>query len=141
MYKLISFIQGAIIAIMILSNGLMASAIGNPYAIVLNHLIGLTTIGFVVIATKNKWLSLKGIPLLYLTGGLTGLVTVYATNIAFIGLGATLTLMIGMVSRIISSLVIDHFGLMGNQKYRFVPPKLIGVGLMTVGLVIIVLSN
>lgn len=140
MYKSLALVNGALIAIMILSNGIMVEFLGNTTAVLMNHVIGLTTALIFVAITKTKWQSLKGIPIFYLTAGLTGLITVSLSNIAFLALGATITLMLSMFGRLITSFVIDHYGLMGMKQYPFQPIKLIGLGLMTSGAMFIILG-
>lgn len=138
MYKPFAVINGLLISLMILSNGLMTEVLTNTPAVLLIHLTGLVCIGSVILVTRQKWISLKGIPVFYLLGGLTGLATVYITNISFIALGATVTLMLSMIGQIATSTVIDHYGLMGMKKHPFHPAKLIGLTLMMLGLMLIV---
>lgn len=140
MYKSFSLITGGIVAVMILSNAVMMNAVGNIQSVLLNHLIGLCVIVLLMVITKTKWHSIKGIPFFYILGGVTGILTVAFTNIAFVGLGATIVLMLSTVGRITTSSVIDHFGLMGRKKYPVRPVKFIGLILMLLGLVFIVLG-
>lgn len=140
MYKSMALINGMLISVMILSNGLMVEVLTNTPSVVINHLIGLSIISIIFFLSKESWVSLKKIPYLYLFGGLSGLVTVYFTNISFLLLGATLTLMISMVGRIGLSLIVDHFGLLGMKKYPFRPAKIVGILFMATGIIIIILS-
>lgn len=137
MYKSFALLNGALVAIMILSNGLMVEAIGNTSGVLINHVIGITLAFAVFFFTNNKWHSLKGIPFFYLLAGITGLLTIAFSNIAFLSLGATVTLMLSMFGRIVTSSVIDHFGLMGMKRFPFQPKKFIGLGLMMIGVVLI----
>ncbi len=140
MYKSLALGNGALIALMILSNGLMVEILGNTPATVINHIIGLTAALIFFIVTGSRWTSLKGIPIFYLLAGVTGLMTVYMANIAFLALGATITLMLSMFGRLVASSVIDHYGLMGMKQYPFEPLKFVGLGLMTLGVVFIVIG-
>ena len=138
MYKSLAMFNGGIIAVMIFSNGIMTEHLGNIPAVLLNHIIGLASALLLFYVTKTKWHSLKGIPLFYLTAGVTGLITVSFTNIAFLSLGATVTLMLSMFGRLASSAVIDHFGLMGMKPCPFHPAKVLGLLLMVLGIAFIV---
>lgn len=140
MYKSLALTNGAVIAIMILSNAIMVEVLGNTTSVLINHIIGLSAAIVFFALTRSKWQSLRGIPVFYLTAGLTGLMTVYLSNIAFLALGATITLMLSMFGRLITSSVVDHFGLMGMEKYPFKPAKFIGLGIMTLGVILIVLG-
>lgn len=139
MYKSLATISGMLVAIMVLANGILTEYIGNTQSVVFVNATGLVIMVLFFIVTKDKLNSIKGINFFYLLGGVTGIITVYATNVSFLALGATITLMISMVGRIVTSSLIDHFGLMGMDKYPFKPIKLIGIGIMVVGLLLIVL--
>lgn len=138
MYKSLAAISGMLVAIMVLANGILTEYIGNTPSVVFVNAIGLIAMLVIIIATKEQWRTLKGINFFYILGGVTGIVTVYATNVSFLALGATVTLMISMFGRIITSSIIDHFGLLGMDKYPFKPAKLIGISIMTIGLILIV---
>lgn len=134
MYKLLAAGGGMMLAIMILSNNMMVLALGNEPAVVINHIVGLITISIILLMTKERRRSMKGIPLFYLLGGVTGVGTVFFTNASYIALGATITLMLSMIGRIVTSTVIDHYGLMSRPRYPFNRRKAIGLLLMAVGL-------
>lgn len=138
MYKSLAAFAGMLVALMVLANGILTEYIGNTPSVVFVNGLGLVCMTTFIIVTKEKWISIKGIHLLYLFGGVTGIVTVYTTNVSFLALGATVTLMVSMFGRILTSTVIDHFGLMGMNKYPFKPGKLIGLGIMTLGLLLII---
>ncbi|MEN8907637.1 MAG: DMT family transporter [Clostridiales bacterium] len=140
MYKSMAVINGALIAVMILSNGLMVKAFGNTPSVLLNHLIGLSFAASIFILSKSKWCSLREIPVFYLLAGITGIFTVYFTNVAFLALGATVSIVLSMFGRIITSAVIDHYGLMGMKKYHFKPIKLIGLFFMFIGVILIIIT-
>ncbi len=140
MYKTYSFIIGAVIAVMILSNTIMMKAIGNFAALVLINVIGLISALILMLYKKSYPLKLKGIPWFYLVGGLTGCLTVFMSNISFVTLGATLTLMLATFGQIVTSSTIDHFGLLGMEKYPFRKSKLIGIAFMLLGVILIILG-
>ncbi len=140
MYKTYSFIIGAVIAIMILSNTIMMKAVGNFAALVLINVIGLISAIILMLYKKSYPLKLKGIPWFYLIGGFTGCITVFMSNISFVTLGATLTLMLATFGQIITSTTIDHFGLLGMKKYPFRKSKVIGLSLMIIGITFIIFA-
>lgn len=139
MYKILAVIVGSITSFMILSNGLLTDSLGNTPALIFIHITGL--LGSIVLFTlkKEHWQSLKNLPVLYLFGGSVGTVMVYLTNLSFLAIGVTITLVLSLVGRIIASTVIDHFGLLGMEKYPFVKQKIIGLLCITLGVVCIVL--
>ncbi len=139
MNKSLAILNGMLLSILVLSNGLMVEIFTNSPAVLANHVIGLTTIALLVFFTKEKWVSLKGIPLFFLLGGITGISNIYLINVSFLSLGATTTLMLSSIAQITASTTVDHFGLFGMKRYPFKPKKLIGLALMIIGLIFIVL--
>lgn len=139
MYKSLALINGSLVAVMILSNGILVEAIGNSHSIIVIHLLGLSIALLLFIFSKGHWHKIKGIPIFYLLAGVTGLFTVAFSNIAFLSLGATVTLMLSMFGRILTSSVIDHFGLMGMKQYPFEAKKFFGLGLMLIGVICILI--
>ena len=138
MYKPIAMFAGALVALMILSNSFIVSAFGNESAVFVSHTVGLVTALIFFALTGSRWQSLKGIPIFYLLAGITGLATVYLSNLSFMALGATLTLVLSMFGQIVTSSVIDHFGLMGMRRYPFKTLKILGLLLMALGVFFIV---
>lgn len=138
MYKSLAALSGMLVAIMVLANGILTEYIGNTQSVLFVNSLGLFVMASFVILTRVKWQTIKGLNFFYLLGGVTGIVTVYATNVSFLELGATVTLMISMIGRILTSSLIDHFGLMGMERYPFKPLKLVGIGIMVAGLLLIV---
>ncbi len=139
MYKLLAMFSGMTVAIMILSNGLLVESIGGTPALLFIHITGLMGALLLFYSNKGSWTTLKGIPFFYLLGGVTGVASVYFTNLAFLSIGATVTLMLSLVGRIVTSTIIDHYGLMGMKKYPFVPLKLLGLALISVGALFLIM--
>ncbi len=140
MYKTYAFLTGIVISIMLLSNAIMTRTVGNFTGILLIHIIGFMGSIVLFLASRAKIASLKGIALIYLFGGTTGYMTVYFSNLAFITLGATLTLMLSMFGQIATSTIVDHYGILGMEKFPFKKEKFIGLTLMLIGVALIVLG-
>ncbi len=141
MNKTYAFFTGIVIAVMLLVNSIMTKAVGNFAGIVMIHLVGLIGAALILLLTKTEIKSLKGISFVYLFGGTTGFFTVYFANLSFINLGATLTLMLTMFGQILMSTIVDHYGLLGMEKFPFNKWKLSGIALMIIGVVLIVLGG
>lgn len=132
--------NGIVLALMIFANGLLVENLGNTPATLLIHIIGLITIGSIILITKEKWISLKGISPIFLLGGVTGIANVYLLNISFLASGATTTLLLSAIGQIAASTGVDHFGLFGMDRYPFNPKKILGLAVIMVGLILVVLS-
>lgn len=136
MYKFYAILIGILITIMVTFNGILESHIGNYLAVLIIHIVGLTSISLILIMKREKPVFKKGIPYYLYSGGAIGILLVLVNNICFSNLGASLTLSLGVFGQLLLSSVIDHFGLMGMDVYKFQPKKLIGFSIILIGIVI-----
>lgn len=80
--------------------------------------------------------NIKSCNKLYLSGGILGVIIVY-TVIQGIGkLGPTCSTAIILVAQLVSASLIDAFGLFDTQRIKFDSPKIIGVLIMILGIII-----
>ncbi|MFA9398107.1 MAG: DMT family transporter [Clostridiaceae bacterium] len=136
MYNSIAALIGALIAIMVVFNGSLSSSLGNYTSIVIIHFIGLVSITFILIIKKSKLKFQKTIPIYLYSAGAIGVFTVLFNNLTFPKLGVSLTLALGLLGQSITSIVIDHFGLLGMKKIKFKKKKFIGIAFITIGVLI-----
>ncbi len=136
MYNLYSGLIGVLIAIMLVFNGVLASNIGNYSSTVIIHIIGLIGISFVLIINKAKFDYYKDIPLHLYSAGAIGVFTVLFNNISFNHLGVSLTLALALLGQSFASVVIDHYGLLGMEVVKFKRDKILGLILISLGIVI-----
>lgn len=133
MFKGLAIFDGMLISLMVMVNGLLAMTLGDYAALIVIHITGLITITIILIM-KRKKISISKVPFILLTGGAFGVFTLFSNSVCVGELGVTLTLGIGLLGQIIVSCIIDHFGLFGVKKYKFIPKKSIGIILMCVGI-------
>ena len=134
MYSIISAGIGVLISIMILFNGAMSNSLGNGMALVLIHFTGLITLIFV--GEIPNWDKLKNIPLYLLSAGAIGIFIVTFNNVSFLNIGMSLTLALGLLGQALIALVFDHYGFLGMKKVKFRKKKLIGLGMITLGIIV-----
>ena len=139
MYKFLSVTAGVLVSVMILFNGMLSGKIGNNAATVVIHIVGLLCIIFVLIITKTKLKAGKNIPIYLYSAGAIGVFTVLFTNISFAHLGASITCALSLLGQSICSIIIDHFGLLGANVIKFKKEKLIGLVLISIGIVVMML--
>ena len=139
MARFLSILSGILISVMMLFNGQLSEAYGNALATVLIHAVGLLGIGAWLIVKKQSLKHTLGEPWHLYVGGVIGIVTVMLTNLTFLHLGVSLTLVLSLLGQVVISLVIDAAGLLGAKKVRFEKKKLIGVGLVAAGAVVMLL--
>lgn len=136
MYKLSAIFIGLLIAIMVTFNGTLASNAGDYMGVLITQIVGLITISLILII-KRKGISLKkGIPFYLFIGGTIGVVLTLFNNISVNALGVSLSLSLGLLGQSVAAVIIDHFGLLGMDKYEFKKEKLIGFVLAFAGIVV-----
>jgi bacterial/archaeal transporter family-2 protein len=89
---------------------------------------------------KIPWPALKtvmGIPWWMWTGGVFGAFLVVVTIILAPTLGATTTLGLLVAGQMIASLILDHYGLIGYQEHPTTVWRMVGVGFLVAGVVLI----
>ena len=72
------------------------------------------------------------------TGGLIGAIVVTSSLIMVPRMGSLLWFAALITGQILASTVLDHFGWLGNPRIVASPTRLIGVGLLLAGLLVIV---
>lgn len=135
-YKSSAFLIGFLIAIMVTFNGTLSNNIGTINATFIIHLIGLITLIIFLKVTNRKILFSKEIPLLLFTGGLFGVVITVFNNICFSNLGVSLTLALGLLGQSITSLIIDHYGILEMDVRKFNKKKIYGFFIIFIGIII-----
>lgn len=140
MNYIISIFTGALLALMISLNGTVGEASGNYASSVIIHVIGLIGIIVVLIATKSKFKNLKSVHFYMYSGGLVGVLTVIFSNISFSTLGVSLTVSLGLLGQLITSIVIDHFGLFNIPVNKFNKKKIIGLVIILIGILVMTIQ-
>lgn len=139
MFNILSIFIGILIGLMTSFNGILATYTGNYTSSVIIHFVGLIGITFILFFNKAKLKFDRSIPLALYSAGVIGVFTVLFNNLTFVPLGATLTMALGLLGQTISSIIIDHFGLLGVTVSKFNSKKLIGLCIIIIGLIIMVI--
>ncbi|MEG0256338.1 DMT family transporter [Vagococcus sp.] len=136
MTKIISVAIGMLITLMITLNGTLANATGNYTSSMLIHFLGLVGTIIVMIMANAKLKLRNNLSWYVYTGGVIGVLTVLFNNLSFATLGVSLTVALGLLGQSLSSLIIDHYGLLGMKKIPFESKKIIGLLLIIAGIVV-----
>ncbi|AMJ40906.1 DMT family transporter [Anaerotignum propionicum] len=139
MYKFMATLDGVLIGLMVVLNGILASKTGNTQSLVIIHGVGFLGSIVLLIGSRTRLKSIKGLPYYLFTAGALGIFTVLFNNISFLKLGATLTLCLNLLGQLFASMIIDHFGLLGQQINKVNFLKLLGVAIMTLGIIAMIL--
>lgn len=131
---------GGLIALQAPINAGLGRATGSLAAAFVSFLIGTIALGaIVVLSGKAGGLdSAFDLRWYYLVGGLLG--AVYVTNalIAIDVIGAGGVAALTVTGQLVASLAIDRFGLFGLDQISVGPERIVGVGLLLVGTVLVV---
>ncbi|MBD7912113.1 MULTISPECIES: DMT family transporter [Clostridium] len=136
MYNIYSIIIGALIGLMTSLNGILSTYTGNYISSVLIHFVGLIGVVAILIFTKTKLTFDKTLPLTLYSAGVIGVFTVLFNNYTFVPIGASLTMALGLLGQTLSSIIIDNFGLLGVKVNKFNKKKIIGLVIISIGIII-----
>ncbi|CAM4227064.1 membrane protein [Bacillus manliponensis] len=136
MYHLLAIVIGAFMAIMIPMNGILSEMTGIYKGSVLIHIIGFIGIIIVLFMNKEKIEFQKGIPMYLYSAGAIGVFTVLFISMSFSSLGVSLTIALSLLGQSVTSIVVDHFGLLGMKIMKFEQKKLIGLSLIASGIIV-----
>lgn len=136
MNNLISTFTGALIAVMIMFNGTLSNAFGNYTSSIIIHTVGLISIIPVLLISNSKFKLHKKIPFYLYSAGAIGVFIVVFNNLCFPTLGVSLTLALGLLGQSLTSIIIDHFGLLGMKVVKFRKKKYIGLLFIIIGILI-----
>ena len=137
-YYSYSIIIGMLISVMITFNGVLSSDLGNSQAIFFIHIIGITTILTFMFLKKIKWNSIKNVPKYLLMPGMIGVVMVTLNNLTVNNIGLSLTVACGVFGQMLFSSIVDHFGLFGNDVYKFNKNQVLGYSVIVIGIFLMV---
>lgn len=136
MYYLLSVLTGALIASMLVINGALSARYGVYLSTILIHVVGLLFILAVLLIKREPLRRGVRLPPAYYLGGAIGVATVVFNNIAFVHLGVSAILALGLLGQSVTALIIDQYGLFSMPKRRFQKRKLIGLSLIVFGIVL-----
>jgi len=142
LYESLALLIGALIALMVTANGLLAAQFGLWTSTLIIHVCGLLTVGgILLVRRKPVTLRAPGAPWYLYVAGVGGVATTALNNFCFKPMGAALMLAMVVVGQLLGSCLIDHFGWFGMRRYRFQPGKLVGFSIMALGLLLMTLRQ
>ncbi|MBU5438839.1 DMT family transporter [Tissierella sp. MSJ-40] len=136
MYRVYAVFIGILISIMLTFNGVLDGYLGNYLSVLLIHLCGLITVTIILISKRQKIVLNRQVPFYLYSGGAIGVLLVLVNNICFSSLGVALTSSLGVFGQLMLSCVIDHFGIIGMDVYKFEKKKLIGFTIILAGIIV-----
>ena len=126
MIQFLTFLTGVVLAIMISINGNLSNVYGVFWATAIIHIVGsLVALVPCILQKDRKPLWRYGPKWIYL-GGVLGVFTTVANNLATQYISITSILALGLMGQTIAALCIDSFGLFGMQKVVFKKKSFLG---------------
>jgi bacterial/archaeal transporter family-2 protein len=140
-YFLLALVAGAMMPTQAAINNKLATFVESPVsAAFISFFVGTIALFLYMIATGTplgNLVNAKNAPIVAWTGGLLGAFFVASSVTLVPRLGVALTFSLLIAGQMLITLVIDHFGLLGIPVKEISLPRLIGVVLITIGVILI----
>jgi len=139
MYKNLAILNGVLISIMVLLNGTLAKKTSLVFSLAVINSLCLLIVIIIMLIQRTTLKTIHTLPKYMYTVGLIGLINITMNNISFNHLGATLTMGLVLYGQLVSSAIVDFGGFLGLEKQPFHPKKIISIGIMSLGILIMIL--
>jgi transporter family-2 protein len=140
LYFALALVAGAALATQVALNTQLRAAMGSPMqATLISMYIGATAALAYTLVARYPWpsaSSLSSTPWWGWCGGLLGVVYLSATVVCAPRLGVAVTFGLVIAGQVVTSLVLDHFGLLSVPVTAATLQRVIGVGLIVAGVVV-----
>jgi transporter family-2 protein len=133
LYAFFAAFTGAVISLMVAVNGELANASGVYTATLLIYLTGLAATLVFCIVRRVAVLPRRGVAFYWYCGGFIGLAITLCNNLSYGKISMSAIVALGLLGQVVTSIVLDTFGLLGMPKLRFLPGQLVGVALVMGG--------
>lgn len=129
----LALLAGMMISVMVVFNGGLSDRVGQFAALVIIHLVGLVVISLALFIKGKKPVA-RGVPPQLFTAGIIGVAITICNNMAFGHISVSAMMALGLLGESITSLLVDHFGVMGLPRRPFRREKLLGMLLNLCGI-------
>ena len=137
----LTFLAGAGLVVQVAMNSAVGAALGRPIlGAVMNFVVGLGALLVFVAVTRVPMPSREALvstPGWAWFGGLMGALYVATVTIAGPRLGAVLILALTVAGQMITSVIFDHYGLLGFAQQPVTTTRIVGVLLLCAGIALV----
>lgn len=135
MFYGLSLLAGMLISVMVVFNGGLNAQMGFGLSMVVIHISGLLAILTVLLIKREKPSFPRMHPVWY-SAGLLGILTTVFNLVAFGHISVSAMMALGLLGESMSSLMVDHFGLMGIPVHKMRREKVWGLLIILAGIAI-----
>jgi transporter family-2 protein len=140
----LSLLAGVLVAMQPAVNAEIARRIGSPYAAAMISLF----ISFIILVpvlslfgVRPSFAPLLSAPWWIFLGGLAGAFVVTGGIVAVPAIGAAAFVLCIVLGQMVGASLVDHFALFGVAQKPMTMMRIIGIGVMMLGLIIVLKSN
>jgi bacterial/archaeal transporter family-2 protein len=138
---LLAVVAGAVLPVQAGINAQLRTTLGNPLAATLvSFLIGSAALALVVLAARMPLPAAAGLaraPWWHWTGGLLGAIYVAMMIVLAPRLGAATLIAAVVAGQMVTSLVLDHYALVGFAAHPVSLPRIVGTALVIGGVALV----
>jgi transporter family-2 protein len=139
MFFLLALTNGLLAVLSRVVNASLSDHVGSLRGSLVNHAVGLAAVaGLVLVGMGTGTIRAAGIAPVYLSGGVLGVLVVAASNYAVRHAGAALFAVLILTFQLLGSALIDHFGWLGQAPITLSWTRMLGLGLLIAGAVLVV---
>ncbi len=140
MFFALAFANGLLAVGSRVVNAALSDHVGSLRGSLVNHLVGAAAVGVVLLVGIGSGALSAGLEVapIYWSGGVLGVLVVAASNYAVRHTGVTLFAVLILAFQLIGSALIDHYGLLGQSPIALSWPRLLGLGLLIGGALLVV---
>lgn len=140
MNYLFGVLVGGLIAVMVSVNGQLALYTNVYISGAVAHVVA--AIGSLLLAgfSKEQKEEEEKLPFYFYLTGLLGAIIIVFNNVTFKALGVSITVALMLLGQMVSSLLIDSFGLLKMKKVSTGREKIPGLLIILIGIIIIMLN-
>ena len=139
MFFLLAFTNGLFAVLARVVNAALSNHVGSLRGSFVNHAVGLGIAGALVVGGLGTGIvRVSGVPLIYLSGGVLGVLVVAASNYAVRHAASPLFAALVLTFQPLGSGLIDPFGWFGQTPIALSWTRLLGLGLLVLGAMLVV---
>lgn len=130
-----AFFIGLMLAFMVSFNSILSNHTSAAFSNLFFQAFGLLFFTVILIAVKGK-LPFKQFDRYMILPGILSGITVIFSNVVVSSIGVALMIGLSLLGQVITSMIIDEFGLLGKVKTPLTKERFLGLGLIGLGIIL-----